>query len=176
MSFILEINYLDAVMLYASLYILPLGGMFLCAATALICCYCLLRRCLAVRGRADIHFDPEKLWEAANLDQEIDSRISKHLDEVVASFKAQIPMATMFITQAREDKLKEQAHSQLIKAIPEIKQLLLQSRAIDELKNSFILVGKQLWLSWTWKLCLLAGLGGFIFGFFEAWILSRLNH
>lgn len=65
------------------------------------------------------------MWQENGLDQELEPLLERRLEGMIDAMKEQIPMAGMLISKAREDKLKAQAHIELVKAIPEIKQIIL---------------------------------------------------
>lgn len=69
--------------------------------------------------------DVRGVWQENGLDQELEVLLDRRLTGMVEAMKEQIPMAGMLLSQAREEKLKGQAQIELVKAVPEIKQMLL---------------------------------------------------
>lgn len=119
----------------AYLYFLPLGGAFIALMTAIPCCYW-LRKCYMTTdinsmlvqeflGSVDRKKMFTHLWDEMELDEEIGSLIDRHLDQLIAAFKVQIPMIGSVLSTQREDKLKQQAHVELMKLIPAMKQKIL---------------------------------------------------
>lgn len=127
---------------HVCLYFLPTGGALISFCTALAVCLWLrsgLQKKIkdgAIAKGILSSFDKKmafaNLWEEWRLEKEIGSLIDKQLDHLIVAFKEQIPMIPMFLTKVREDKLKEQAHIELIKLIPGIKQHLLDRLDTNE--------------------------------------------
>ncbi|MGZ3633488.1 MAG: hypothetical protein ACXU9U_05180 [Parachlamydiaceae bacterium] len=65
-----------------------------------------------------------------NLPTEFASQLDLQLDKLIVAFKAQIPMASMFLTPTFIEKLKEIARPEILKMLPEMEQKML-----DHLEN-----------------------------------------
>ena len=91
--------------------------------------------------------------------------ISERLDAVVTAFKSQIPMASTFLSQAREDKLKNQAREELLKIVPDVLMAIPGNLPIERVTD-------RLWRSMLTSLLLFAAIVGAILGFVEVGILS----
>lgn len=162
------------------LLILPLAGALIAIATALATCLWLRRQadpqpaCLVTpTPAADASPDLLPQWQAGHLDLELDLLITRHLDDMVKAFKEQIPMASMFLSQAREDKLKGQAHAELIKAIPEIKQLVLDKLTCPAIDQAPLApLQERQCATCIYSLCAFAAIFGASAGLLTAWLLS----
>lgn len=120
--------------------------------------------CLQLRKHLQVFFESPQnisdLEKDMQVDKQITELIGKKLDDVIIAFKTQIPMASMFIGSAREEKLKEQALQELLKALPEIKTTVLTSPHVVRFTN-------RLWRSVTYSLMGMAAVIGLFLGLIE---------
>lgn len=111
------------------LYLLPIAGAIISCSTLIVCSFWIRNDCRKFYGGAIIEEFSKcfiNLWHIWNIEKEIESLIERSLENLVATFKEQIPIAGTFLSKAREDSLKERARLELIKLIPSIKQQLLE--------------------------------------------------
>lgn len=65
------------------------------------------------------------------------AKIDEKIDAVVQVLKEEVPMAHLFLSQAREDKMKEQACRELYKMIPDIERLARLDSNVSTSSSSF---------------------------------------
>lgn len=137
-------------------YMLPVFSALIGGLAVMVACW-QLKKHLQIVFKETI--DPANP-SADQVDLEISGLIKKHLDEVVLVFKTQIPMASMFISQAREEKLKTQALHELTKAIPAIKTVVGGHPQVIRFTDS-------LWRSVTYSLMSMGAIVGLALGLVE---------
>ncbi|MEI8124267.1 MAG: hypothetical protein WCG42_00750 [Parachlamydiaceae bacterium] len=67
----------------------------------------------------------QKKFEESSLVQQGEELINRRLDAVIIAFKEQIPIVTMFLSQSKEEALKECAKKELYRLIPECQQFIV---------------------------------------------------
>lgn len=137
-------------------------------------------------------FSPEKnlafLNSGGEISSEIEGQIDNRLNAVIIGFKKQIPMIGMFLSQTKENELKETAKTELLKLVPGIKDRFIKkaneifkpvngsSEGLLALKLNKIL--DALWKKIKYKIILTVFVVGLIFGFIElgiVYLLASLN-
>lgn len=108
------------------------------------------------------------------MDQEIEEEIDHRLEEMIAGFKKQIPMISMFLSKTKETELKDMAKAELLLLIPAIKERFLQKKhliesGINSKINSYI---EELWVMVKYKFLGITLTTGLILGLIEIGILS----
>lgn len=132
---------------------IPIFAVFIAAAATYVCSRQLRSHLKTFFVPANTPSDEEK---SKLVDEHVEAIIAKHLDDVVTSFKSQIPMAGMLLGQAREEKLKEQARKELFKAVPAIKAVVVNPQTVK--------FTDRLWRSVTFSLMGMAALIGLFLG------------
>lgn len=155
------------------LIILPLFGALLSGITALICCLWLRKQYNQLTKPVTPKIETKQSPE--DIDVQVESLIMQGLEHTIMVFKDQIPMASMFLSQTREDQLKRQAHSEMIKILPAIKAVFKDTADKSEAEKLWQQgplnhLTKQLWRTWTSLLCGLAVIAGLLLGLLEAWL------
>lgn len=142
------------------LAMIPIFAVLITCISTYVCCRQLRKhlKLFFASSQNDADLSKEK-----QIDQQLEQVISKHLDDVVAAFKTQIPMASMFIGSAREEKLKEQALNELLKAVPALKEVVSSPQMIR--------FTDRLWQSVTYSLLGMSALIGLTLGLVEMGIL-----
>jgi hypothetical protein len=74
----------------------------------------------------------ERKLEALDLNAEVEPILDEKLDGVIDQYRQQIPMLSMFLTEALTAKVKTTAKLEILKALPDIK-----SRLITKLGETF---------------------------------------
>lgn len=82
--------------------------------------------------------------------------INTRLDKVVANFKKQIPMVSMFLSESKEESLKESVRREFYNLIPEFQQHLVPKMM------------KALWARTKLSILGMAFLLGFLLGLLQA--------
>lgn len=113
-------------------------------------------------------------------EEEVAEQVDSRLNDIVAGFKKQIPMISMFLSRSKEAELKETARVELMKLIPLINQHFSrkvgngfadgeQSRKIGQFVD-------RMWKQVKYRLFLVAVLMGLVLGFIEAglWMILFL--
>lgn len=180
------------------IYLLPLGGALIGCCIAYACRFWLLKgikkTCnVDTWGRmlclADLKLSINEQWRALNLEKDIEMLVNKQLDGLFATFKVQVPMVGMFLSTEREEKLKDQARTELMKLVPSLKQRLME-RFVDEgalqeamigtiaarVQQEFGSIVVQMWKSVRCAFFAKAFLLGFCLGLIEAGLLGFLVH
>lgn len=91
----------------------------------------------AIAGWATFYLLKSKLKEPnSQLEIEFKELFDTHMDELVAGFGRQIPMASLFLNGSIAGKMKLHAKEELLKMTPEIKERLLRKMNSKCLKLS----------------------------------------
>lgn len=134
-------------------WMIPLFGAFIGVCVAFIC-------------RGQLRFQVKSILEFSQHDdhkevqEKIKLIIAEHLDLLVALFKSKIPLASTFLGQAKEEKLKAEACEELFKAVPSISGLVSGSSIVVQFTD-------KLWRSMTYSLMLMGAATGALLGFIE---------
>lgn len=147
------------------LAMIPIFAVLITCISTYVCCRQLRKHLKLFFASPQNDADQSK---EKQIDQQLEQVISKHLDDVVAAFKTQIPMASMFIGSAREEKLKEQALNELLKAVPALKEAVVGSPHMVRFTD-------RLWRSVTYSLMGMSALIGLILGLVEMGILMMCS-
>lgn len=122
----------------------------------------------------------EGLLDSGDMETQVQPILDTRLDHLVDTLKVKIPMANMFLTGPMVEQLKAVAKEELIKIIPDIKNLLVEKlregNQLDLLLNQCIYQGLRLFLVqsiqpkvsvWLTKACAYAVTGGLVLGVIE---------
>ena len=146
--------------------VFPLGGILISSSILWMFRLYMHRQTGPLLQRLEEEF--KKILDDSRLDEEVQDLMDKRLDDVIAAFKVQIPMAGMLIGKARENSLKEAAMVELMKLVPSVKDKLAEKVVIgDKAKD---MIDHNLHSGRLQQYCG-AGLIGAFFGFLEALIL-----
>ena len=139
-----------------SFYLIPIFGAIIGCSSVVVCSWQLRMQLKSIGDISD---------EDTFIERKVEQLISERLDAVVTAFKSQIPMASTFLSQAREDKLKNQAREELLKIVPDVLMAIPGNLPIERVTD-------RLWRSMLTSLLLFAAIVGAILGFVEVGILS----
>lgn len=123
-------------MIFLPIYLLPLGGALISCCTAFACRSWLFRGVkeycskqtfideILCSSNLEQCFNAQ--WHAQDVEKDIELLVNKQVEELFVTFKAQVPMIGMFLSVEREEKLKGQARTELMKLVPALKQRFLE--------------------------------------------------
>lgn len=141
-----------------ALYLFPLFGALIGCVVVMVCSWQLRIRLQNFKGIS---------MDDLPIAGRIEEVISAHLDKVVLLFKSQIPLISTFLSQAREDKLKNEARRELFGMVPDLLILIRSDLIVDQ-------VVRRLWRSVTLSLMLMGALVGAAMGLIEMFLISML--
>lgn len=129
------------------------------------------------------HFNPAEILKGKadllDFESDIDDLLDVHLDQLLLSFKKQNPMMSMFLTESMATKMKNQAHMEIKKMIPVLKQKIMDKTSeefsihdilAEKFQDEEILKSlyKQIFQKEIRKIAVIAALVGFSLGLFES--------
>lgn len=108
--------------------------------------------------------------------------LNGRLEDLESALRREIPLANMFLTPTVSAKLKEQARKEIIKMVPELKEIVLK-KVSGDLNIGSILTEKTahltLWQGFNltkrllWHILAAIALFGLLFGILQAWIIVK---
>lgn len=102
----------------------------------------------------------------------IENLIDERLNELIIGFKKMIPMIEMFLSQKKENELREFAKEELLKIVPCIKQKFSQGKGLLDEKIEQLV--NRLWKHAYLRLLMASACLGAILGLLEAVLLVLL--
>lgn len=116
----------------------------------------LIQACLNLaQEQLDLNNSIKEKLETMDMQVETEALLDKHLQELILSFKKQIPMGGMFLTESLTTRMKTQAKEEIIKILPDLKQKMLK-KFLDQMQlKEFIeekMMGLNLQFFEIWKI------------------------
>lgn len=118
--------------------------------------------------RLDLRKEISEKIDQIDIKSQIEPLLDVHLQELIATFKRQIPMASMFLTDSLTTKMKAQASEEMMKMVPKLKTKLIDFVATDSnikkflestfVENAISFIFKEV----TKKLSILGAMTGFL--------------
>lgn len=190
-AFIQSLIYLGSKMTFLPIYLLPLGAALISCCVAFTCRiwlfksikeYCSKQSFIdEILCSSNLEQCFKAQWHAQNFEKDIEQLVNKQMEELFSAFKVQVPMIGMFLSVEREEKLKEQARTELMKLVPALKQRFLEqfitgecfretmkSMIADKAKVEFDRLISQLLTSMRYSYFSKAFILGFCLGALEA--------
>lgn len=154
------------------LWFFPLYGSFTGAASiaALMMVIYYKRKQILRRLTPHVHVEMKKFLNNLDLEQEIEPLMDAKLKDLVETVKAQIPMASMFLSGSLSNNLKSMAKKEMMLMIPELKTRM--GGVIEsELKLDEQLEQSSIPFPCAYKLILIGAIVGCVLGFIPFFLL-----